>query len=339
MQTLSNVLKRENNNFDLIRSVAALAVVFSHSFHLFNAKGFIDPSIYPPTKDNAATLAVYVFFFLSGTFITNSLIRSESITSFIIMRILRIYPAIIICISFTIIIGLLLTTDSITNYLTNRVTWAYYFHNITLFVVRYHLPGVFENNSYPNVVNGSIWTLPIELTCYLFTFLIGYVILLKNYVMKFFYLLVLSTTAYWLRENLLTIPVLFFATGSLCCLWREKIVIDRRIGGILLIIFLLFYSYFPYLFHICLLYNLLVLGSLNWFMKIKLPGDFSYGVYIYSFFIQQILALYFPGASPYNGTLLTIPLVLILAGLSWFIIELPALKFGKSLITNKFKQL
>lgn len=338
MPTLNNLLKRENNNFDLIRLLAALAVIFSHSFRLFKANSFNDPSRYTPFNEDAGALAVYVFFFLSGILITNSIIRSESKLSFITMRIARIYPALIICVFFTVIIGSLLTTYSASHYFTNRLTWAYFFHNTTLlYQVRYYLPGVFENNHYPNVVNGSLWTLPLEITCYIFTFFIGSAILSKNNILKFLFIIISIAGVYYLRDNLFNKQVLFFAIGSVCCLFGKSIPVDWRIGIFILILFFAFNTHFPYLLYICLIYNLLVLAGFNWIRKIKLPGDFSYGIYIYSFFIQQILALYFPALNPYHGMLLTLPLVLILAGLSWFIIELPALKFGR-VLTHKYIQ-
>lgn len=336
MQTLNNLLKRENNNFDLIRLMAALAVIFSHSFRLFNANGFNDPSAYK--HDDAGSLAVYVFFFLSGFLITNSIARSESKLSFVIMRVARIYPALIICVFITVIIGAFLTTNTISNYFSNRLTWAYFFYNATLLhQIIYNLPGVFENNHYPNAVNGSLWTLPLEITCYILIFFIGSAILSKNNILRLILITIFIAAAYYLKLDFFNAQVLFFSIGSLCYLFRKRIVIDWRIGLFTLILFFAFNTHLPYLLHICLIYNLLVLSGINWVRIIKLPGDFSYGVYIYSFLIQQALASNFPGLNPYNGMLLTIPLVLIWAGLSWFIIELPALKLGRAL-THKYRR-
>jgi peptidoglycan/LPS O-acetylase OafA/YrhL len=67
--------------------------------------------------------------------------------------------------------------------------------------------------------------------------------------------------------------------------------------------------------------------------KIKLNntsklGDFSYGLYIFAFPIQQTLTLYlYPNINPYTQFLLALPLTLLCSVFSWHLIEKKALKF------------
>lgn len=63
---------------------------------------------------------------------------------------------------------------------------------------------------------------------------------------------------------------------------------------------------------------------------INLPFDYSYGIYLYSFPIQQIVIQYQFGQSPILNFLIALPLTLIVAMLSWEYIEKP-------LINNKIQ--
>src|SRR5581483_1550015 len=117
MKTLDTVLKRSHNNFDLIRLIAALMVVFGHSFDLFKSYGYHDP-VNAAVHESPGTLAVYIFFFLSGIFITQSFLNKKNHLSFARMRLFRIWPGLIVCTLFTVfIIGTTLTDLPIGQYL------------------------------------------------------------------------------------------------------------------------------------------------------------------------------------------------------------------------------
>jgi len=62
LKTLDTEIKRENNNFDLIRSCAALGVILGHSFYLNNTNGCIDPVKYIISFEYTGSIAVYLFF-------------------------------------------------------------------------------------------------------------------------------------------------------------------------------------------------------------------------------------------------------------------------------------
>jgi len=68
-------------------------------------------------------------------------------------------------------------------------------------------------------------------------------------------------------------------------------------------------------------------------------GDFSYGVYIYAFLIQQTLINIFESMSPLKLILLSSIGTLVCAALSWTIIESKALKLKRMNILDKFKDL
>ncbi|EMX7263371.1 acyltransferase, partial [Escherichia coli] len=91
MKTVSDVLSRDNNNLDLIRIVAAVMVIYGHSFFLANNHGAREliTQFFPFTY--SGSIAVKIFFFISGLLVTTSLIRTQSVPKFVISRFFRIY--------------------------------------------------------------------------------------------------------------------------------------------------------------------------------------------------------------------------------------------------------
>lgn len=120
-----------------------------------------------------STLAVKVFFVISGYLISESWVRDPNVVRYLLRRSLRIFPALIIlCLVTVILVVPTLTALPVSAYFAQSDTWSY-FWNVGL-LPNYSLPGVFANNVYPNAVNGSLWTLPVEflmhLTCRLSCF-------------------------------------------------------------------------------------------------------------------------------------------------------------------------
>jgi peptidoglycan/LPS O-acetylase OafA/YrhL len=331
MKNLETVIKRSNNNFDLIRILAALMVLFFHSFYLFKNSGHPIPGTTLLKDNSIGGLAVYVFFFLSGMFITSSFINSKKYTDFILLRVFRIWPALLVCVIFSVfIVGPAVSKYSLHDYYYSRGTWDYLVHNILLYHLRFTLPGVFENNFYPNAVNGSIWTLPVELLCYCMVFILGICGMFKsktasilvNGVLFLIYAFNIDSIG-----NYLNTPFPFFIVGSICYLFRRYLIIDYKIAILLLVIYIIFYkSIFLFM---ALLYGVLVAGSSDFAKKIKLPGDYSYGIYVYAFVVQQIIAYYLPDISSYQSLLLTVPFTIGLASLSWHFVEYPLMRFAK----------
>jgi peptidoglycan/LPS O-acetylase OafA/YrhL len=67
--------------------------------------------------------------------------------------------------------GPAMTTLSLADYFGASETWRYL--STAALLVRRGLPGVFVDNPYPQAVNGSLWTLPVEFLCYVSVALIG----------------------------------------------------------------------------------------------------------------------------------------------------------------------
>ena len=175
--TIAKLDQNRENNFDFIRFVAAAMVIFSHTYAvlkdnssepLSGATGFI----------TFGSLAVEIFFIVSGYLVCKSLLMRSSPLAFVEARILRIFPALIICCaSCTLVLGPILTRLPLGEYFGAAQTWHYLFDNATLLKLQWFLPGVFEHNPLPGVVNGSLWTLPTEFKMYLALLAAGLIVL------------------------------------------------------------------------------------------------------------------------------------------------------------------
>lgn len=165
---LAEAATRRANNFDALRLVAAFLVLVSHSFPIAGDA--------EPVSSGGLTIGAFgvcIFFAISGFLVTQSWIRQPRVGRFVIKRCLRIFPALAgVLVVTTYVLGPVVTSLSLSEYLSNPATHAYAVHNLSL-RTDYLLPGVFETVPYPNAVNGSLWTLPIEMRAYVAIAIIG----------------------------------------------------------------------------------------------------------------------------------------------------------------------
>ncbi|EBE1026339.1 acyltransferase, partial [Salmonella enterica] len=164
--TVSQSLERGSNNLDLVRIIAALMVIFGHSFALTLTPNMQEPFNYFFPFTYSGSIAVKVFFFISGLLVTNSIIKSKSISEFTIARFFRIYPAFAITIILTgIAIGPLAYNGNYNDYINNPGVFNYISHSL-FFDTQYFINGVFSGNRDGGSLNGSLWTISIEVSAY-----------------------------------------------------------------------------------------------------------------------------------------------------------------------------
>lgn len=160
---------RPPNNFDAVRILSAIAVLVGHAFVL-TGNGPAPTLFAIPLH----TIAVAVFFSISGYLIAGSWERVPVWDRFLWHRCLRIFPGLIALVLVTVfIVGPLISSLSILEYFANSETYKYLQSASTL--ATYSLPGVFGSEIHAvSAVNGSLWTLGVELICYFFVLGVGF---------------------------------------------------------------------------------------------------------------------------------------------------------------------
>lgn len=152
-------LSRNNkrvNNFTMIHIVAAVMVIAGHQFILM---GGASPQI---MGTEISALGVRVLFLVSGYLVSASFLRSKSVLKYTVKRLSRIYPPLVLCLIITVLF-MRIATSNLEFYWQSA--WIYFLNNLAM-RPKFDLAGVFLDNPYAGAVNGSLWTLPIELLCY-----------------------------------------------------------------------------------------------------------------------------------------------------------------------------
>lgn len=337
-----------DNNFDLLRLIAALAVLFGHSFVLtagHKSLQTVDPISWFLMQhagfgEAINDLAVDVFFVISGFLVARSFLTQPNLVGFIEARLLRIFPAAIVCSALTVVILAGLGTLPIADYFADPQTRKFLVDNATLWKIEYTLPGLFTDNPYPDVVNGSLWTLPVELRAYLYLSVLGIVGLLRwrhsaNLVLAIF--VVLFLVPEW--SSIVTGNedkwrlYLFFFVGSAFYLNRHYIPIGVAPALALLALYGVsgaLPKLHALVFVVLVSYMTLAFALARYVPRVD-PGrigDFSYGIYLYAFPVQQALVqLLPPGLDGWTLSVAAALVTLLFAAASWFAVERRTLRW------------
>ena len=350
MQTLGDLDQQGDNNFDLIRFCAASLVIFSHSYLITNQ--FSEEPLHKLVGFlNFGSIAVFTFFTISGYLITKSIFKKQSLKRFVWARILRIFPALTISSFFcALIVGPAITSLSIDNYLTSVDVYRYGFGNATLLDMVPFLPGVFKNNDYPGYINSPIWTLKGEILMYISVFFLGCINIYRSknsikrefplIIVVFIYVIALQLNYDYVFKSALP-WILFFMLGVLVYALRRYLSI--RISYLIIlwgvVLILMHLKIFGYKYYIvpALVYGIFVISyhpSLQ-MGKFSKYGDFSYGLYIYAFPIQQILMTVNPDMTTIANFSFSYAITFPIAVLSWHFVEKPALGLKDIVYFNK----
>lgn len=324
------------NNFDFVRQFAALCVIIGHSESLVGTghSGFWGVSI--------QTFGVQIFFAVSGYLVTESWLRGPNVGSFLKKRASRIFPGLATCILLTaLVLGPLVTSLSVGTYFSHGGV-VQFLKNIVLYPV-YFLPGLFETNIYPNAVNGSLWSLPVEFACYIGVISAGLLLGRPRPILAVLIGLAMLFTAEALagaeplvlygspvRESLAVMP--FFVAGSFFRLlgradiFRADLAV-LAVGAVICVTLIAPQFYWlvtwiavPYL---VLCFSLPGLPVLRRFGRL---GDPSYGMYLYAFPVQQTLQHLSGNGMSLTGMIAITTIVSVGLGyLSWYFVEKPAL--------------
>ena len=320
---------RFSNNFDFLRFAAAVAIVVTHAYALrlgFVGIGLSDPIL---LMGQAALAALLV---TSGYLITSSWQSTASASRFAWKRFLRVVPALIPMILFTLfVIGPLMTTLPVGEYFNalfspaGRATIPFFEDGSAI--------GLFQVNPW-TYVNGPLWTIPVEVVMYGVIAALGIAGLLRRWgVIPAVAAINVLLWLVWFDDPRMSKVryALYFLIGAYLFIHRERILYRPVVAGALLLVLgvsaLTPYSAVAGM--VCIPYLTIYAAYLpvpfvNTFGR---PGDFSYGIYIYHYPIQQTLI-------QATGNMLSLPALFglsflatfALAFLSWHVIEKRAMR-------------
>ncbi|WP_449429426.1 acyltransferase family protein [Rhodanobacter umsongensis] len=343
MKRLSETLVRGNNNFDLIRLMAALMVMLGHSYGIQG--GGLESMLRFSHLESFGSLAVYAFFMISGMLVSASFVNQPSIFRFIGLRVLRIWPGAMVCAAFiAYVVGPIFSGLPVAAYLSDARMLHWLFHNALLIdPVGGPLPQLFAGNHLKSLVNATVWTLPVELKCYVIVLVAGLfgcigskrrtvvVVALMSIVFtvfanhppKYFPL----GSFFMLPPAYSFYPVPFFLLGMLLYAFRDRVLLDwKPVVALLAVYLVLRHSRFdPVFFYAAFIYGLLWLGSAKMLHRLAPKHDYSYGIYLYGFVVQQAVSSLYPSMNSYLSLVMAVPITVVLAVLSWHWVEQPCL--------------
>ncbi len=328
----------EKNCFDFLRFVFAFSVFCSH---------FGDLTLIPIQWPISASVGVAGFFIISGFLIMRSYYKSSGLFDYVLKRIKRIVPAyflvVIGCVLFLSFIGSL----SFNEYFSSKELYKYLIANLSfLNFIHPTLPGVFESNYY-HAVNGSLWTIKIELSLYAFIPFLALFIKrkpIKVFLLVYFLSFIFFSAATYFSDKFdnefLSIlrrqffgQVIYFISGVILLFYFDEI--KARIKFILpiavLAIILKYYTahwimdlFFPFSLATVIIWFAYYFKKLSVFSKY---GDCSYGFYLFHYPTIQIFINL--GWFKQNPILLFIAcffIILLFSFLSWHLLEKKFLK-------------
>lgn len=319
-----------SNNLNLVKFIAALFVIISHAYPLCKGAEYND--ILSDLSRNSiafGSLAVAIFFMSSGFFVTKSLLKSKDSKKYLHNRFIRIFPplwfTLIVCI---LVCGLFFSTYSLGKYFLSSDFFKYCLNFILIPI--HNLPGVFMNNIYPGVINGPLWTLPIEFVCYLVLLLAYKLNLVNKKSYKYVALLVIVA---FVGINLIPLsikgyiqPCFLFFWGSFYWIYRDKITMNNTYFLISLVAFVLLivlgygqvasFLFVPYL----ILYIAFCLPQCN--NRLTSLGNLSYDIYLCGWPIQQMVISLFGGSMLVGmNILISIPLSILVGYITYSLVE------------------
>jgi peptidoglycan/LPS O-acetylase OafA/YrhL len=360
-KTLANTWSSVNG-MGALRLLMAVAVIFSHAPGL--ASGGDYPGIhFSRGQTSLGPMAVCGFFVLSGLLITRSA-RRLSLGRFMWHRVLRIMPAFWFCLLVTafVVAPILahhehMSMSTLFSHPLGPVN--YLLSNWGLGIQQWGIADLLSKNVHPFAMNGSLWSLGLEMLCYLTVAALAAVGILKR---ARWFVLVLMLAAYvhlvvlaldypqlqapfyapvgkvwtlpligWISADQL-IPLMFiFGLGATAELYRERVPINTPLAIVALVTVVATARYGAFVIIGVPAFAYLVLWC-----AMRAPGpitrigsraDLSYGIYIYGYIAQQCLTAFGWnrwGLTAYNT--ITVVLTVVASAFSWYVVEKPALK-------------
>ena len=348
-QSLKTTLaQRPQNSIGALRLLFASLVIVAHSPEMLDGDSHRELLHRAFGTMTFGTLAVDAFFLISGYLIAASFAASSSFWSYLLKRVLRIYPAFLVCSLICILVVAPLAGAHLQA--LGQKDWMRVASRLA-FLKAPEIKGAFTGLPY-QALNGSAWTISYEFRCYLLAAAFG---LVGFYRRRSLFLgltavLLLSNFVFLLPQGqaLLRVPGWFeaifgapdqalrllsaFVVGTAFWLYRDGITYRWPIaaGCLLLLSGLMFV---PTLAEVALI----VLGGYVLFTvafaatwrplhTINAKDDISYGVYLYAWPIAALLIWWWPNVPVVGLGLITFIGAMLIGAASWFLVEKPAME-------------
>lgn len=333
------------NNFDLIRLFAASQVAVSHIASHLNYESFLLGwlSMFP---------GVPIFFFVSGFLIYGSYEKSVAygspLINFFTKRFLRLYPALWFCLLLTIISLFASGYLSLGNLkLMEFLIW--FFTSSTFF--QFYNPDFLRGYGV-GAINGSLWTIAVELQFYILTPIL-FILLRKKFLLVSVVVLLLvifnglnthfnpSVSIFQKLVKVSFLPWLYMFTLGALAYKNQKILewvskIPLLALAVIYVVVYLFTREFGWgnginivgYLSLSILIMKLAITCPSLSDRILKRNDISYGVYILHMPIVNFML--FKGYEGGGAFFIALTLTIVFSLVSWFLIERPSLRMKKN---------
>jgi peptidoglycan/LPS O-acetylase OafA/YrhL len=319
----------------------AMLVIYDHASPLAG-NGDLFPGNWAVDPETGVLMG---FFAMSGFQVAESWMRDPHPVRFAAKRVLRLWPPMMtVVLVMALVVGPMVTDlRSAGDYFSNPGTWNFIVRNLGMVTLIHVLPGVFAHNPWPNAVDGSLWTLPMELIAYCglyVLFLLGAAKKQRRWMIVVAFVGIAVWDRYlghmgpsaggaWLSVPVQSLVAFLtaFGIGVLLCVYQiplSPIAGIAALGGL----FLMPNSEAGAMWMRFAVSYAVILTAHYWPAKLQVPSVWvngSYGVYVWSFPVQQLLAL----AGLRNQWVMlvcSLPVSYLLGTASWVYVEQPTMR-------------
>lgn len=346
------------NNFDFLRLVLAIMVVYTHSMVVYNGGDYFPDQLFMFSNWQLTfgNVAVNFFFAISGYLIVQSWLKSRSALSYLRKRVFRIYPAFILVTYITLFLFIPLGNS---DYCHSWQAYIDYLHKVDFHLsvtrcLKFEQPWggeTFKTLAVYNEVNDSLWSIHFEFIYYLLVLLLGILTLIKKprfvlalFIIHFGVMMYFHFGNYeWMIKHWGKVTVAEFKVSSTilqfflagACYYHYKNVIPRLrwLSYLSPFIFLAGAHYtniavvFQLFFGCYALFAFAFSKTFTFYNAAKY-GDFSYGIYLFGWPIQQLVMYYvWYRINVYEHFLISLLFIIPFAVFSWYAVEKPFLQF------------
>jgi peptidoglycan/LPS O-acetylase OafA/YrhL len=339
---LADHLDHGSNSFNLVRLIAALLVVYSHSFKVLTGDDTAAP-LFGWTPGDLGLHAVNVFFFLSGLMLMASINRRFEPAGFLKARALRIFPGLVVAsIVVALVIAPLATALPIHAYYGQAGTYLYPLKVLVHFAHAQPPGDVFGSAPLAGQINEPLWTIRYELLAYLALGFLAWVGMLNGrYGLLAIGLGVAGVYALrWAAPETLVgyafissvgrFGVCFF-TGILAFFFARRIrlsPVGLLVSAVLVFTLLRTGPVAEIAYILLFAYAALVIGAMEIpvLSAVTRRDDISYGVYLYGWPLQQLILFACPGIGLPLHVAASFAAAICAGALSWRFVEKPAMR-------------